>query len=112
VQHERRDHDAARDERGHELGRERAPGARHLGAAGVQREDRLMVRERSLGGQMRVGDRRAVAGEVAAQLEIAGAKLDQPQPRAGQVGRQQRRVRAARQGQRLAGAPAAEAPPA
>ena len=64
VQRDRGDQDAVRDELGDQLGGERPRRARHLGAAGLAREDRLVVvdRPRRLG--VAVADRVAVAAQV------------------------------------------------
>ena len=73
---DRREEDAARDELRHELGRERPAGARHLGAAGLEREDGLVGVERPRLGDVAVADRPPVAAQVvlAAARRARGAR--------------------------------------
>ena len=82
VQRERRDDHAFRDEPRDELVRERASRARHLGAAGVQREDRLVVVQRPVAIGVRVADRSAVLGEVALASRCAPVSMSASHRRA------------------------------
>ena len=63
MQRDGSDEDAAGDEPGDELGRERAAGARHLGAPGLRRVDVLVGGERPAARHVAVTDRPAVLGE-------------------------------------------------
>ena len=83
--------------RQHPLG-ERAARARHLRAAGLGGEDRLVVGERALVGLVGVADRGAVAVEVGEQRL---GKVEPGDPQRAQVGRHERRGRAAGQRERL-----------
>ena len=64
MERDRGDQDAACDQLGHHLGGEGPGGARHLGAARLEREDRLVGVERPLGRDVPVADRAAVAVQV------------------------------------------------
>ena len=97
VQDDRRDRHAARRQRGEDGRRHRAPGAGHLGAAGLGRVGRLVGRQRVGVGHVAVADRRPVAGQVG-QQRLGQLQARGPQARAGEVGRLERRAPAARPG--------------
>ena len=80
VQHERCDADALGDEPGDELGRERAPGARHLRAARFARVHVLVDVERPVARDVAVADRATVHREVG---EDRVGKIERRDPQAG-----------------------------
>ena len=86
MQRDRGEEDAARDELRHQLGRERPGRARHLGAAGVQGEDRLVRVEWELRTDVAVADRVAVPVEVLLERCSELEPSDHQAPLAG-VGR-------------------------
>ena len=108
MQDDRRDVDAARGQAGEDGGGEGTAGARHLGAARLGGEDRLVGREGEAAVDVRVADGRAVAVEVGEQRAVDGEVRD-PEARAA-VGLEQARGGAGRQREALAGAAVAHPP--
>jgi hypothetical protein len=64
MQRHGRDENSARDEFGHEIGGEGPAGARHLRAARLEGEDRLVGVERQWLPDVAVADRAAVLAQV------------------------------------------------
>ena len=108
MQHERRDLDAAGEQVIEHPLRERAAGARHLGAARLVGEDGLEVAQRARAGDVAVGDRAPVLGEVAVERRGEVERGD-PQPPGREVGRDQLRRPTGGQREALPGAGRAEA---
>ena len=86
MQRHRSDEDAAGDEPRDQLGRERPPGTRHLGTAGLVRVDVLIRRQRPATGHVAVADRLPVLGEI--RLERSRqVESREPQARSRQTAR-------------------------
>ena len=88
MQDERADQHAARDEVGDHFGGERTAGARHLDAARLSREDRLVAVERPLAGNVAVANRARVLIQVVGD-DTRDLELRQPQPLRVGEGREQ-----------------------
>ena len=73
VQHQRRHVDPGGHQLCHQLGRERPARARHLGAAGLVRVDRLVAIQRPRAARVPVADRLPVARQVVRARSPAGA---------------------------------------
>jgi hypothetical protein len=82
VQRDRRDPDSIGDEPCHELGCEPACRARHLGAAGIDRERGLVRLDRPTQLGAAVADRVAVAGEI---VEQGGGESRHGNPESGRT---------------------------
>ena len=83
MQRHRSDEDAAGDEPRDQLGRERPPGTRHLGAAGLVCVDVLIRRQRPATGHVAVADRLPVLGEIGLERSRQ-VEPREPQARAGE----------------------------
>ena len=100
VERDALDADAAVAQRLQRGLRERARGARHLGAARFGGEDRLVVAERARRGVVGVPDRCAVAVQVGEQ-RLRELELRDPQPAGAEIRREQRGATARGQRERL-----------
>ena len=89
VQHDGRDADALGHEPGDHLGRERAAGAGHLGAARLGGVDVLVGAERPRPLDVAVADRPAVARPATSAAAAAACRLGDPEPARRPVRRQQ-----------------------
>ena len=92
VQRDRGDEHAAGDEPRDQLRRERPAGARHLGAAGLERVDVLVGRERPAARHVAVADRLPVLREVGLERPRQ-VEPGEPEPDAGVGGEDPRRRR-------------------
>ena len=95
VQRERREQHAARRQLCHQLAGERPRRARHLGAAGVDREDRLVGVDRPLPWRVAIADRMPVAAQVVVD-RLTEREAREGEAAAAEVGREQLCLRAAR----------------
>src|SRR5919201_2484150 len=107
MEGERRDEDAGRGQLGQEFGSERTSGARHFGAAGLERIRGLVSVERPGPGDVAVADRAAVPPQILLERRRK-VEARQPEAVAAGVTGQQGCAPAGRQLQLVAGARVAE----